>query len=267
MARTAAIWDPTQYLRFAGERMRPALDLLAQVPLDAPARVVDLGCGPGTVTAILRQRFPQAEVVGVDGSATMLEKARATVPQCRFEQADFFQWQPAEPFDLIYSNAALHWVDRHSALFPRLLSLLAPGGVLAVQMPAMHDTPLRRIPLDLAGTEPWTAYLGDVSSAPGILSPTEYWDLLRPHVASLDLWQTTYVHALSGENAVAEWAAACDPSWTDCRRSGRKRSAKRMPMPRDRTIPAGLTAPRYCPSTGCSWWRARGDVAGDRKSR
>ena len=151
MARTAAIWDPAQYLRFAGERMRPALDLLAQVPLDAPARVVDLGCGAGNVTAILRQRFPQAEVVGVDGSAAMLEKARATVPQCRFEQADFFQWQPAEPLDLIYSNAALHWVDRHPALFPRLLSLLAPGGVLAVQMPAMHDTPLRRIPLDLAG--------------------------------------------------------------------------------------------------------------------
>jgi trans-aconitate 2-methyltransferase len=207
MARTAAIWDPTQYLRFAGERLRPALDLLAQVPLDAPARVVDLGCGPGTVTAILQQRFPQAEVIGVDGSATMLEKARATVPQCGFEQADFFQWQPAEPLDLIYSNAALHWVDRHLALFPRLLSLLAAGGVLAVQMPAMHDTPLRRIPLDLAGTEPWTAFLGDVTSAPGILSPMEYWDLLRPHVASLDLWQTTYMHALSGENAVAEWAA------------------------------------------------------------
>ena len=97
MARSAAVWDPAQYLRFAGERLRPALDLLAQVPLDAPARVVDLGCGAGNVTAILRQRFPQAEVVGVDGSAAMLEKARATAPECRFEQADFFTWQPAAP--------------------------------------------------------------------------------------------------------------------------------------------------------------------------
>jgi trans-aconitate 2-methyltransferase len=207
MARAAAVWDPAQYLRFANERLRPALDLLAQVPLDTPARVVDLGCGPGNVTALLKQRFPAADVVGVDGSAAMLEKARATVPDCRFEQADFFRWQSAEPLDLIFSNAALHWVDRHATLFPRLLSFLAARGVLAVQMPAMHDTPLRRIPYQLAAAKPWAEYLGDVTSAPGIPSPMEYWDLLRPHVASLDLWQTTYMHALSGENAVMEWAA------------------------------------------------------------
>ena len=159
MARAAAIWDPAQYLRFAGERLRPALDLLAQVPLDAPARVVDLGCGAGNVTSILRQRFRDADVVGVDGSAAMLEKARATVPDCRFEQGDFFQWQPAEPLDLIYTNAALQWVDRHETLFPRLLSLLAPSGVLAVQMPAMHATPLRQIPYDLAQIPPWSEHL------------------------------------------------------------------------------------------------------------
>jgi trans-aconitate 2-methyltransferase len=207
MARASAIWDPAQYLRFAGERLRPALDLLAHVPLDAPARLVDLGCGPGNVTAILRERFPAAEVVGVDGSSAMLGRARATVPLCHFQQADFFQWQPPEPVDLIFSNAALQWVDRHPTLFPRLLSFLASGGVLAVQMPAMHDEPLRRIPYNLAESEPWAAYLHDVTSAPGILSPLEYWDLLRPLVASLDVWQTTYIHALHGENAVTEWAA------------------------------------------------------------
>jgi len=98
-------------------------------------------------------------------------------------------------------------VDRHPMLFPRLLSFLAAGGVLAVQMPMMHDTPLRRIPYELAAAEPWAEYLRDVTSAPGISSPLEYWDLLRPHVASLELWQTTYMHALGGENAVLEWAA------------------------------------------------------------
>ena len=207
MARTAAVWDPAQYLRFANERLRPALDLLAQVPLEAPARVVDLGCGAGNVTAILRERFPSAQVVGVDGSAAMLEKARATVPDCQFEQGDFFRWEPTAPVDLIYSNAALQWVDRHPTLFPRLLSFMAPGGVLAVQMPDMFDTPLRQIPYELAATEAWSAQLGSVSSAPGILSPAEYWDLLRPHVAALDLWRTTYMHALTGENAVMEWAS------------------------------------------------------------
>ena len=207
MARPAAVWDPAQYLRFADERLRPALDLLARVPLDAPARVVDLGCGAGNVTAILRQRFPTADVAGVDGSAAMLDKARAATPGCRFEQADFFTWQPDGAPDLIYSNAALQWVGEHPRLFPRLLSMLAPGGVLAVQMPAMHDTPLRLVPYDIAASGPWAERLRGVGSAPGILSATAYWDMLRPHVASLDMWQTTYMHALVGENAVLEWAS------------------------------------------------------------
>jgi trans-aconitate 2-methyltransferase len=207
MARSAAIWDPAQYLQFTGERMRPALDLLAQVPIASPAHVVDLGCGAGNVTAVLRQRYPDAEVVGVDGSATMLDKARATLPDCRFEQADFFAWQPPEPVDLIYSNAALHWVDDHAMLFPRLLGLLAPGGVLAVQMPDMFDTPLRQIPYELSTQSPWREHLADVTSAPGILTAPEYWDLLRARCASLDIWRTTYLHALSGEDAVLNWAS------------------------------------------------------------
>src|SRR3984957_20313955 len=207
MARSAAVWDPAQYLRFADERLRPALDLLARGPLDAPARVVDLGCGAGNVTAILRQRFPTADVAGVDGSAAMLDKARAATPGCRFEQADFFTWQPDGAPDLIYSNAALQWVGEHPRLFPRLLSMLAPGGVLAVQMPAMHDTPLRLLPYDIAASGPWAERLRGVGSAPGILSATAYWDMLRPHVASRDMWQTTYMHALVGENAVLEWAS------------------------------------------------------------
>lgn len=207
MAMPAVAWDPTQYLRFAGERLRPALDLLAQVPLDAPARVVDLGCGAGNVTAILRQRFPRAELVGVDGSAAMLERARAALPQCRFEQADFFQWQPPEPVDLIYSNAALQWVDRHTVLFPRLLSFLSPGGVLAVQMPAMDDEPLRRISREIASSDAWAEQLRDALPVRGILPVMDYWDMLRPRVASLEMWQTTYMHALRGENAVMEWAS------------------------------------------------------------
>ena len=95
MAITSASWDPAQYLRFSDERLRPALDLLAQVPLDAPSHVVDLGCGAGNVTAILHRRFPQAAVLGVDGSAAMLAKAREAAPGCRFAQGDFATWAPA----------------------------------------------------------------------------------------------------------------------------------------------------------------------------
>jgi trans-aconitate 2-methyltransferase len=202
-----ASWDPGQYLRFAGQRLRPALDLLAQVPLEAPARVVDLGCGPGNVTALLKQRFPEADVLGVDGSQEMLAKARASVGNCRFLLGDFATWVPQGPApDLIYSNAALHWVGDHHVLFPRLLSLLRPGGVLAVQMPAMHDAPLRRLQNEVAAREPWSPYLKDAGFARAILSAGEYYDLLRPQAASLELWETVYLHVLSGEDAVVQWA-------------------------------------------------------------
>ena len=213
--RPIAAWDPAQYLRFSDQRLRPALDLLGQVPLTAPGRVVDLGCGAGNVTAILKQRFPVAEVTGVDGDAAMLQKARAAAPGCRFEQGDFATWAPSgrpsgdptDALDLIFSNAALQWVGGHATLFPRLISLLAPGGVLAVQMPAMHDAPLRRLQYAVAAQGPWAERLGGHASAPPILDPPGYWDLLRPLVTSLDIWETTYLHPLTGEDAVVEWAA------------------------------------------------------------
>jgi trans-aconitate 2-methyltransferase len=233
--RPSAAWDPAQYLRFSDQRLRPALDLLAQVPLTAPRSVVDLGCGAGNVTGILKQRFPSANVIGVDASASMLEKARIAAPACRFELGDFASWRPSErtsenPYgrpserpserpsglpsgqpaaapDLIFTNAALQWVGGHTELFPRLLSLLAPAGVLAVQMPAMHNAPFRRLQHIVAAQGPWAEQLANHASAPPILDASAYWDLLRPLVASLDIWETTYLHPLTGEDAVGEWAA------------------------------------------------------------
>lgn len=207
MAITAASWDPAQYLRFAGERLRPAIDLLGRVPLEAAARVVDLGCGTGNVTAILRQRFPDADVLGVDGSDDMLAKARTSVPGARFEAADFGTWTPATAPDLIYSNAALHWSGDHETLFPRLVSLLAPGGVLAVQMPAMHNEPLRALQNEVAAKGPWAPLLADAGFARGLLPVGEYYDMLRPRFAELDMWETIYLHVLQGPDAVTEWAA------------------------------------------------------------
>jgi trans-aconitate 2-methyltransferase len=207
MAIASASWDPAQYLRFSNERLRPALDLLAQVPIDRASRVVDLGCGAGNVTAILHQRFPQADILGVDGSDAMLAKARISAPSCRFEQGDFATWTPGTPPDLIFSNAALHWVSNHEELFRRLVSLLAPGGVLAVQMPAMHNEPLRRLQNELAAQAPWAEHLADAGYARGLLPPEGYYDVLRPLVATLDMWETIYLHVLTGEDAVTEWAS------------------------------------------------------------
>lgn len=202
-----AEWDPGQYLRFADERLRPALDLLARVPLEHPLSIVDLGCGAGNVTAILKRRFPPAAVLGVDGSPAMMAKARAAAPDCRFELADLATWRPDVPPDLIYSNAALHWLGDHEALFPHLVGLLAPGGCLAVQMPLMHAEPMRALQYEVARQGKWAERLRGVGSAPPVLTAGEYWDMLRPRVAALELWETVYLHALRGEDAVTEWAA------------------------------------------------------------
>lgn len=197
-------WDPSQYLRFGDERLRPALDLIARIPYPAPRRVVDLGCGAGNALPALAARFPGAEIRGVDGSATMLAKAAAT--GFAVEQADIAAWSPAEPVDVLFSNAALHWLPDHRALFPRLLSCLAPGGVLAVQMPAMHALPLRAVQDEVAADGPWAERLAGVRSAPPIMDAGGYYDLLAPQVAALDLWFTEYVHVLRGPNPVVQWA-------------------------------------------------------------
>lgn len=200
-------WDVTQYLRFGGERLRPALDLMLHLPTQTPARILDLGCGAGNLSAILQQRWPTAEVLGVDGSEDMLAKARMNVPQGRFIVADLNQWTPAHKLDLIYTNATLQWLPNHAQLFPRLLSFLNPGGCLAVQMPVMHDAPLRRAQVELARSPAYADVLGEVSERRNVLEMGGYYDLLRPRVATLDIWQTTYLHILTGADPVLEWAS------------------------------------------------------------
>lgn len=199
-------WDPAVYLRYGDERLRPALDLLARIDA-APGRVVDLGCGPGNVTAILKQRWAGADVLGVDGSGPMLEKARFAAPGCRFAQADFGSWTAEAAVDVLYTNAALHWLGGHDVLFLRLMEQLAPGGVMAVQMPAMHAAPIRALQHEVAAEGPWAPLLAEVGGAPPILEAGQYWDVLRPISAELDIWETVYLHALSGENAAVQWAS------------------------------------------------------------
>ena len=197
-------WNPQQYLKFGAERLRPAHDLLARVPLEAPRNIADLGCGTGSLTALIKERWPQARIVGVDTSQSMLDRARAAVADVTWEAADIGLWTPAAPIDLLVSNAALHWLDDHPALFPRLLSNLNEGGVLAVQMPAQHNAPSHQIGFRLAQSERWCARLQDQVRRP-ILEPRDYYAIVRPHVAALDMWVTEYVQLLTGDNPVTEF--------------------------------------------------------------
>src|SRR5258708_20630116 len=128
-------WDPAQYLKFAGPRLRPALDLLQRIDFEAPSNVYDIGAGAGNVTRLIAERWPEARVVGVDSSAEMLAKAAAENPRIEWQEADLAAWRPPRPADIIYSNAALHWLDGHDRLLPGLFAALAPKSVLAGPMP------------------------------------------------------------------------------------------------------------------------------------
>ena len=198
-------WNPDLYRRFEDERTRPARELLARVPLDSPRRVVDLGCGPGNSTELLVERFPAAEVIGIDNSAAMLESARERLPGCHFELADIAAWAPAEAPDLIYANASLQWVGDHEHLLPRLLRLLAPGGVLAVQMPDNRDEATHRAMRELAAHPLYAPLIGDGQKLrTELLGLAGYYDLLAP-LGDVDLWRTAYQHPMASPARIVEW--------------------------------------------------------------
>ena len=200
-------WNPALYRRYEDERTRPAQELLARVPLPEAARVVDLGCGPGKSTELLVHRFPKAQVVGTDNSEAMLASARERLPQARFELSDIATWAPQDQApDLIYANAALQWVPDHEQLIPRLFAALAPGGVLAIQMPDNREEPTHRLMRAVAAEAPWAEPIGDADRLRTLLLPLGgYYDLLAPDAAKVDVWRTIYQHPMADAAAIVEW--------------------------------------------------------------
>ena len=200
-------WSATQYLAFEQERTRPVRDLLAAVPTAHVGTAVDIGCGPGNSTELLIARFPGAQVSALDSSLDMLAAARKRLPDVRFEQRAIEAWDDAGPFDVILANAVLQWLPEHERLFPRLIAKLAQGGSLAVQMPDNLDEPAHVLMREVAAAGPWADKLADVVSrrAPR-RTPAWYFEALRGACRTLDIWRTTYHHALPGGGAaVVEW--------------------------------------------------------------
>ena len=200
-------WSPTQYSKFEAERNRPIRDLLAQLPGDGVATAVDIGCGPGNSTELLAQRFPDAEVTGMDSSADMVESARKRLPGIAFEVADISDWSASGPYDVIFANAALQWVPDHESVFPALIAKLSEGGCLAVQMPDNLDEPAHRLMREAASSERWHSKLGAIAAnLPPRHDALWYFDLLRDRVSDLDIWRTIYHHRLTGgPTAIVEW--------------------------------------------------------------
>jgi trans-aconitate 2-methyltransferase len=201
---TSAAWSPANYLKFEGERTRPARDLLAQVRSDGVRKVVDMGCGPGNSTELLAVRYPQAEVIGLDNSPEMLADARRRLPNVRFEFANADVWVPSADVNLVFANAIYQWVPRHLEHLPRVLAALPAGATLAVQMPDNLSEATHRLMHEVALAGPWSERLAGAARAP--LPPARvYYEALRPLAARLDIWRTTYHHALHGAGAIVEF--------------------------------------------------------------
>lgn len=199
-------WDPAQYLKFAAPRLRPALDLLARVnPHAPPALAVDLGCGTGSATLRIAERWPGAEVIGVDASAEMLARGAPADAHVRWVQADLAGFRAPAPAGLLFSNAALHWLPDHAALFSGLVAQLAPGGVLAVQMPRNFGAPSHTAMADTARAGPWRERLAPLLQPTPVAEPGWYVDLLLPQVRTLDVWETEYQQILDGPDPVLQW--------------------------------------------------------------
>jgi len=198
-------WSARQYSLFEQQRTRPVRDLVAAIPRESAQTAVDLGCGPGNSTEVLAERFPQARVTGLDSSTDMLGEARQRLAAVEFIQADIGDWKPAQTYDVILANASLQWVPDHAQLYPRLVSLLNPGGALAVQTPDNLDEPAHRLAREIAASPQWADRIGDVRHPDRHPAPY-YFKLLRVHCAEVDVWRTTYHHPLAGGHAaVVEW--------------------------------------------------------------
>jgi len=201
-------WNPDQYLFFSDHRMRPAIDLLNAIPPVEAKHVVDLGTGAGTILPALRTRWPDASLAAVDRSQEMLTKARTVFPDASFEQADIASWKPHESVDVIFSNAALNWLDDHDRLLNRLIGYLNPGGVLAIQMPRNHDRPSHTTVSEIIEQNSYAQKLRPLLKPAPVHPPAFYIDCLsslREGDADVDIWETDYQQLLSGENPVAEW--------------------------------------------------------------
>lgn len=200
-------WEPAQYLRYADERGRPFLELVARVRVEAPRAVVDIGCGPGNLTAVLARRWPGASILGVDSAPEMIAAAAAhQSARLAFSRGDASDWVPSPECDVIVSNATLQWVPDHLAVLHRWADAVPAGGCVAVQVPGNFDSPSHQLMRSIAGAPRWRGQLdGVLRHDDAVAEPRTYAELLLGAGLSADIWETTYLHVLPGADPVLEW--------------------------------------------------------------
>ena len=201
-------WNAAHYLKYGDERTRAAVDLAARVRLRSPRTIVDLGCGPGNSTQVLRDRWPEADLLGIDNSPEMISAARRAYPQQNWQLADAAAWTAERPVDLVYSNAAIQWLPRHDVLIPHLFAQVASGGALAMQIPSGTFAKVRTLIHEISHDPAWTERMDAPRNALTMESPEFYYDALAASATSLDIWETEYQHVLESKAAVVDWMAS-----------------------------------------------------------
>ncbi len=195
-------WNSVQYKKFIEQRSQPAKDLAMRILAYNPKKIIDIGCGPGNSTKILHEIYPQASIVGIDSSPNMIAKAKEDNPDLDFCICDALSL--VGHYDIIYSNACLHWIPNHQIILPVLMDKLNVGGCLAVQMPYNNEAPLYRIINEIVADSKWGF---DNSKLANNLTLTvnEYYKILSSCTSSFDIWETKYYHSMPNHRALIEW--------------------------------------------------------------
>ena len=201
-------WSPSEYMRFGDERTRPSVDLASRIAVERPGSVIDLGCGPGNSTRVLRQRWPEAQVIGLDSSSEMIDAAREDEPLEEWILSGIEEWVPSAAFDVVFSNAALQWLPDHHDLVERLFRAVAPGGALGFQIPSATFAAVRDLIHGIALEGPWAPRMSGPLGELTMESPGLYYDCLSPHARSVDIWETEYFHVMESAEAIVDWIAS-----------------------------------------------------------
>lgn len=198
-------WDPAQYLLFEHERTQPSIDLVARITLKDPRAIIDIGCGPGNSTNILRARWPHADITGLDKSEKMIERARTDHPGETWILGDASTIEIDRTYDIVFSNAAIHWIPDHHLLIPRLFRLVSQNGILAVQVPANYESPLYRIIQSVSRSRKWAAYTAGCDGVITSHSGEYYYNQLVSLSQDIALWETIYYHILKSHEDLVAW--------------------------------------------------------------
>lgn len=197
-------WNPNLYLKYGKERIQPSIDLVSRIDMDQPVKIIDIGCGPGNSTQILAQRWPKAIITGIDNSPAMIEKAKMDYPKQDWLVLDAGTGEIEGKYDIVFSNAVIHWIPNHQALFRKFHTLLTDNGLIAVQVPIFWDMPLGIAIAKVAKQSQWASITKEATEQYTAHDYHFYYDVLTEIFQSIDIWETHYMHVLDSHLSILE---------------------------------------------------------------